>query len=101
MAQEGEALAAKPDDMSLIPRTSMIERENDSCKLSSDINIATVVHVVPSTNKPKPKYKPTYYTWLTPKPLTLSIYEPLIFSHPIELTALCPLFRSNYNGQTS
>lgn len=43
MAQQVKVLAIKPDNLSLFLGTYMVEGENDSCKLSSDLYI----HVMP------------------------------------------------------
>jgi hypothetical protein len=45
MAQQVKVLAIKPDNLSLFLGTYMVEGENDSCKLSSDLYMCAVACV--------------------------------------------------------
>lgn len=54
MAQQAKILAAKPDDLSTIPRTHMVDGETQLPQLSSTLctcAMAHTAHVGPSTNK--------------------------------------------------
>ena len=45
MARQVKTLAAKPDDLSSIPRAHRVEGENQSPPLSSDLRVHTVAHM--------------------------------------------------------
>lgn len=48
----GKTLATKPEDLSSVPGTHVVERELTPCKLSSDFHIDAVAHVhLPSLKK--------------------------------------------------
>lgn len=45
MNQEVKAFVAKPDNLSLTSGTHILERETDSCKLSSNFRLCVVAHL--------------------------------------------------------
>lgn len=52
MAQQGKALAAKPDDLSSSPGSQMVEGENQLPQLSSNLHTCTVAPIhTPKINK--------------------------------------------------
>lgn len=50
MAQRVKTLANQPDDLSLISKTHMVERENQFSQLSSDLHIHVVVSTYTHSN---------------------------------------------------
>lgn len=42
MARQAKVLAAKPDDLSLVPRTPWWKERTSSCRVSSDLHLHTL-----------------------------------------------------------